>query len=84
MKYSYHTDNACNLLDYFLSREPIVASKLRFRVDAFHHKGHKRCSSYMAHGSDPVSGFLNSSVNEIKNRLHKHLKHVGDCRAITP
>ena len=41
------------------------------------HKGHKKCSTFMSHASDPVTGFLNDSVNEQKNRLHKNLQFVA-------
>ena len=61
-------DNACNLLDYLLSREPLLAAKLRFFVDKWHHKGHVRCSPFMSHAQDPASGSLNSSVREQCNR----------------
>jgi len=66
-----------NLLMYCLTREPGMIERYSFFVDTFHHKGHTNCSPFLAHKSDPLTHFRNSSTNEVKNRLHKYMKRVA-------
>ena len=66
-----------NLLMYCLTREPGIIDRYSFFVDTFHHKGHTNCSLFLAHKSDPVTHFRNSSTNEVKNRLHICMKRVA-------
>lgn len=61
-------DNACNLLNYLLSREPLLATKFWFYVDKFHHKSHVLCGPFMSHANDPGTACLNSSIREAGNR----------------
>jgi len=54
-----------------------MIDRYSFFVDTFHHKGHTNCSPFLAHKSDPLTHFRNSSTNEVKNRLHKYMKRVA-------
>jgi len=54
-----------------------MVKRYAFYVDSFHHKGHTNCSPFLRHSSDVLTGFRNSSTNEIKNRLHKYMKRVS-------
>lgn len=54
-----------------------MVKRYAFYVDSFHHRGHTNCSPFLRHSSDVLTGFRNSSTNEIKNRLHKYMKRVA-------
>ena len=61
-------DNACNLSEYCLNRNPNLFKDSVFLVDAFHYKSHTNCShSYDSANSLCMAG-LSSGLHEQKNR----------------
>lgn len=83
-------DFACALQPYCMLREPNFFSKTLFVIDAFHAKGHTRCSHSaflkMYHETIPVLTAVNSSATECGNsgilRIRKSVSYISQERAV--
>lgn len=70
-------DNACNLHNFFLNREPVFFKDTRFNVDASHYLGHSKCNP--GYNSKRYNDVKNSALAEQKNRLLRLLETQAIC-----
>lgn len=83
-------DFACALAPYCMTREPEFFADTLFVVDAFHAKGHTRCSpgAFLSTyaNTDPRLAHINSSAAECGNgglhRIRKSVSYMSQDRAI--
>jgi hypothetical protein len=68
-------DNACNLLQYVLNREPEFFKECRFLVDAMHYKEHKHCGPDF--DSSLYADITNSPLAEQKTSVLRQLENVA-------
>lgn len=68
-------DNACNLYEYILNRNPKPFNDSKLLVDGFHYSSHTNCSnSYNAADYPRICGSLNTSLVEQKNAQLRFMK----------
>lgn len=67
-------DNACNLHQYCINRDPDFFKNTAFRVDALHFKNHKACGSSYELKAYPQHKKLNSQVVEQANSRIQRIK----------
>ncbi|XP_076110329.1 uncharacterized protein LOC143079061 [Mytilus galloprovincialis] len=65
-------DNACNLQNYALNRDPAFFKETKFVVDNLHWKNHKGCSKvYHAKEHPSLSGINTQMVEQNNSKLQK-------------
>ena len=74
-------DNACNLLQYVLNREPEFFKNTRFAVDAMHYREHKHCGPDF--DSSLYAAITNSPLAEQKNSVLRQLENVASYMSQT-
>ena len=62
-------DNACNLSEYCLNRNPALFKSTTFLCDAFHYQGHVNCSHSFNSALSGVMSGLPSVLHEQKNSI---------------
>ncbi|XP_066928489.1 uncharacterized protein [Clytia hemisphaerica] len=67
-------DNACNLHNYALNRDPFFFMNSKFLVDRFHWPNHTACSLGYCMSRYRILDGMNSEVNEQQNSRTKKLK----------
>ncbi|XP_065056806.1 uncharacterized protein LOC135685015 [Rhopilema esculentum] len=67
-------DNACNLHDFVLNRQPSFFAKTKFFVDKFHWPGHTGCSIGYKLENYPHLNKINDQINEQTNACLKRIK----------
>jgi len=77
-------DNACNLHEYCMNREPYLFRKTKFHVDRLHFKNHKKCSlgyNINTYDANLMYKTLNSQANEQMNALLRNYEAIigGQC-----
>jgi CxC4 like cysteine cluster associated with KDZ transposases len=74
-------DNACNLLEYILNRDPYPLRNISFFVDGFHYASHKNCTQGFDTKQYPVLlKKYNTSLVEQKNAKIARFKHTNPSK----